>query len=97
MMDLARSNIIEIESPSRVYMISGEEVFRIDDFSVEFVDALLERNTPNLAITSQIIPNETRRNIFGVGFTNGLKYVYEWQISAQMILYKSLSVFHLRI
>ena len=57
-------------------MGSGEFDKRINDYQVEFVDLLNEKKIANLIIKSEVIDNETHRTIFGVGFTNGLRFIY---------------------
>ncbi|MEL6590717.1 MAG: hypothetical protein AAFQ68_11570 [Bacteroidota bacterium] len=57
-------------------MGSGEFDLRINDYQQEFVALLREKNLPKLAIDSEVVDNETHRTIFGVGFTNGLRFIY---------------------
>ncbi|WP_422859057.1 alpha/beta hydrolase [Flagellimonas sp. S174] len=61
---------------TKLYMASGEFDLRINDFQEEFVDFLKAKNLSKLAIKSEVIKNETHRTIFGVGFTNGLRFIY---------------------
>ncbi|GAB5557928.1 MAG: alpha/beta hydrolase-fold protein [Schleiferiaceae bacterium] len=64
-------------TPTNLYMGSGEHEGRIDDLQVEFVKTVKNRNLSNLKVTSEVAPNETHRTIFGIGFTNGLRFIYE--------------------
>ena len=57
-------------------MASGELEGRIDDLQIEFIRLLKGREIQNLRIESEVIENETHRTIFGVGFTNGLRFLY---------------------
>ncbi len=59
------------------HMGSGEHDLRINDFQEEFVEILREKNISELEIKSEVIDNETHRTIFGVVFTNGLRFIYE--------------------
>ena len=63
--------------PTRLYMGSGELDLRIQEFQEEFVAILREKNLPNLSIKSEVMDNETHRTIFGAGFMNGLRFIYE--------------------
>ncbi len=67
---------LNFSQETRFYMGSGEEEFRIDDFQEEFVGFLKAKKTPKLVVKSEVIKNETHRTIFGVGFTNGLRFIY---------------------
>lgn len=64
-------------NPTRLYMASGEFEGRIDDLQTEFVAKLHQRKFENLAIESEVMENETHRTIFGAGFTNGMRYLYQ--------------------
>ena len=59
-----------------LYMGSGALDLRIKDYQEEFVQLLKEKNIPFINIKSEVIPNETHRTIFGVGFTHGLRFIY---------------------
>ncbi len=61
---------------TKLYMASGELEPRIDDHQLEFVKILEDKNISGLKLKSEIKENETHRTIFGVGFTNGLRYLY---------------------
>ena len=61
---------------TKLYMASGEFDKRINDFQLEFVNLLKEMKISKLNIKSEIMKNETHRTIFGVGFTNGLRFIY---------------------
>lgn len=61
---------------TKLYMASGELDLRISDYQEEFVKILKEKNIANLKIESEVVENETHRTIFGVGFTNGLRFIY---------------------
>ena len=60
----------------RLYMASGELDLRINDYQEEFVKLLKAKNISNLKIESEVVENETHRTIFGVGITNGLRFIY---------------------
>ena len=62
---------------TRLYMASGELDLRINDYQEEFVDLLKDKNISTLNIKSEVVENETHRTIFGVGFTNGLRFIYK--------------------
>ena len=49
---------------------------RINEYQEEFVEILKEKNISKLSIESEVVKNETHRTIFGVGFTNGLRFIY---------------------
>jgi len=70
------SKNILLYQPTKLYMGSGELDLGISDYQVEFVEILESKNLPNLNIKSEVIANETHRTIFGVGITNGLRFVY---------------------
>ena len=72
----AASQNLNLSRATKVYMGSGEFDKRINDYQVEFVDLLNEKKIANLIIKSEVIDNETHRTIFGVGFTNGLRFIY---------------------
>ncbi len=38
----------------------------------------LKAELNNLKIKSEVLPNETHRSVFGVGFTNGLRFIYAY-------------------
>ncbi|MEO1214093.1 MAG: alpha/beta hydrolase-fold protein [Bacteroidota bacterium] len=67
---------LNFNKETKLYMASGELDLRINDYQEEFVSQLQSRNIPNLEIESEVIENETHRTIFGVGFTNGLRFIY---------------------
>ena len=50
---------------------------RINDYQEEFVMLLRATNLSNISIESEVMKNETHRTIFGTGFTNGLRFIYE--------------------
>lgn len=72
----ASNRSINFNNSIKLYMASGELDLRINDYQEEFVDILEEKNIANLNIKSEVIENETHRTIFGVGFTNGLRFIY---------------------
>ena len=63
-------------------MASGEFDLRINKYQEEFIQLLRDKNIPNLSLESEVMENETHRTIFGAGFTNGLRYIYEDQTDA---------------
>lgn len=67
---------LQLTKDTRLYMASGEFDARINDFQEAFVDLLKSKEIPNLAIESAVVDNETHRTIFGIGFTNGLRFLY---------------------
>lgn len=71
-----KTESLDIDRATRFYMASGEFEGRIDDLQVEFIKMLEEKNIANLSIASEVVDNETHRTIFGVGFTNGLRFIY---------------------
>ena len=72
----ASEKSINFNKPTKLYMASGEFDLRINDYQEEFVKFLKEKNISNLKIESEVVENETHRTIFGVGFTNGLRFIY---------------------
>lgn len=68
---------LSFNKPIKLYMASGELDLRINDYQEEFVEILKGKNISNLSIESEVVKNETHRTIFGVGFTNGLRFIYE--------------------
>lgn len=72
----ASNKNLNFNKPIKLYMASGELDLRINDYQEEFVDLLKEKNISNLNIESEVVENETHRTIFGVGFTNGLRFIY---------------------
>lgn len=68
---------VEFDQKSKLYMASGELEGRIDDLQVEFIAAIKNKAIKNLSIKSEVVKNETHRTIFGVGFTNELRYIYK--------------------
>ncbi|MEO1518903.1 MAG: alpha/beta hydrolase-fold protein [Bacteroidota bacterium] len=71
------SKDLAFKETTRLYMGSGELDLRINDYQEEFVAFLRKKGIQNLKIKSEVIDNETHRTIFGVGFTNGLRFIYE--------------------
>ncbi len=61
---------------TKLYMASGEFEGRIDDLQRTFVNILKEKKIKNLSLKAEIASNETHRTIFGIGLTNGLRYIY---------------------
>ncbi|NQX91885.1 MAG: alpha/beta hydrolase [Flavobacteriales bacterium] len=76
MIQKAQNDSLRIQNKTSLYMGSGELEMRIDDYQTEFAGFLKSQNSPQLSIHDEVIPNETHRTIFGVGFTNGLRYIY---------------------
>lgn len=68
---------VNFNQNTRVYMASGEHDRRIQEYQEEFAQILRQKNPPNLVIKSEVMPNETHRTIFGIGFTNGMRFLYE--------------------
>lgn len=60
-----------------LYMASGELEPRIDTLQAEFIKILKSKNIDLTKLKSEIKENETHRRIFGVGFTNGLRFLYK--------------------
>ena len=67
---------LNFSKPAKLYMASGELDLRINDYQEEFVKILKDKNLSDLKIKSEVVENETHRTIFGVGFTNGLRFIY---------------------
>ncbi|WP_075341917.1 alpha/beta hydrolase [Tenacibaculum agarivorans] len=67
---------LSFNKTTKLYMGSGEFDLRIKDYQEEFVNLLQKKNISNLKIKSEVVKNETHRTIFGVGFTNGLRFIY---------------------
>jgi len=67
---------LSFKEPVKLYMASGELDLRIASYQEQFIQLLKDKNTANLRIESEVIENETHRTIFGVGFTNGLRFIY---------------------
>jgi len=59
-----------------LYMASGELEPRIDELQDKFIKVLKSKNIDLTKLKSEIKENETHRTIFGVGFTNGLRFIY---------------------
>ncbi|WP_375583929.1 alpha/beta hydrolase [Cyclobacterium xiamenense] len=72
----ASNKSLSFNKPIKLYMASGEFDVRINDYQEEFVKFLKKKNILNLKLESEVIENETHRTIFGVGFTNGLRFIY---------------------
>ncbi len=68
---------LTIQPGTRAYFGSGELEYRIDDQQEQFVQMLKDKSIAELSVKSEVFENETHRTIFGVGFTNGLRYIYE--------------------
>ncbi len=73
----AQTKNMNFDKETYLYMASGELEGRIDDLQEEFVQILNKRNFKNLKVKSEVKKNETHRTIFGVGFTNGLRFIYK--------------------
>ena len=67
---------LTINQFTKLYMASGELDVRINEFQEEFVELLRKKNLSKLKIKSEVMDNETHRTIFGIGFTNGLRFIY---------------------
>ena len=72
-----RNQDLNISQVTKLYMASGQLDLGINDYQVEFITLLKEKNLSDLDIKSEIVENETHRTIFGIGFTNGLRYIYQ--------------------
>lgn len=72
----AKDKFLVIDKPTRFYMSSGKLDLRIEEYQEEFTSFLKEKEIDNLRVKSEVIENETHRTIFGVGFTNGLRFIY---------------------
>ena len=68
---------LTFSTETKLYMASGELDLRINDYQEEFVELLKEKKISSLSIKSEVVENETHRTIFGVGFTNGLRFIYK--------------------
>ncbi len=64
-------------TPTRVYMGSGELEGRIDDLQTKFASRLKAKQHEGLFIKDEVLKNETHRTIFGAGFTNGMRFLFE--------------------
>jgi len=60
-----------------LYLASGEREVRIHTLQTEFADILKGQDHGNLQLKAEVLDNETHRTIFGRGFTNGLRYLFE--------------------
>ncbi len=67
---------LDLSKTTKLYMASGEFDLRINDYQEEFIKYLKVKNISNLKIKSEVVKDETHRTIFGVGFTNGLRFIY---------------------
>lgn len=72
----AEEKLLVLGRPTNFYMASGELDLRIEEYQEQFVNLLREKQLSNLNIKSEVMKNETHRTIFGVGFTNGLRFIY---------------------
>ncbi len=70
------SKSLSFSKETKLYMASGELDLRIKDYQEEFVELLKQKHISNLNIESEVVENETHRTIFGVGFINGLRFIY---------------------
>ncbi len=77
LIDRIKKQTLDIKSPTRLYMASGTEEGRIDDMQIEFSDLIKSKKPERLELQSEILDDETHRTIFGRGFTNGLRYIYQ--------------------
>jgi hypothetical protein len=56
--------------------VGGEEsAYFVDDWR-ELTERLASRGDTSLRMKSEVLTKENHRSIFGVAFTNGLRYVY---------------------
>jgi uncharacterized protein len=60
-----------------VYLGTGSMEGTMVDDQLEMARILQGANTINLLLKSEILSEETHRSVFGRGFTNGLRYLYE--------------------
>jgi uncharacterized protein len=65
-----------IKNNIKLYVASGELEGRIDDQQIEFIELIKPHLLKNVQIKSEILDNETHRTVFGRGFTNGLRFLY---------------------
>ncbi|GAA3521678.1 alpha/beta hydrolase-fold protein [Aquimarina addita] len=72
----ASSKSLNFNKRIKLYMASGELDVRTNNYQEEFIQFLKQKNISNLKLESEVIENETHRTIFGVGFTNGLRFIY---------------------
>ena len=66
-------------TPTNVYMGSGSLEHRIAGYQAEFVAKLEAKNIEGLKIKAETHKNETHRTVFGIGFTNGMRYLFNIQ------------------
>ena len=62
---------------TNVYMASGELETRIKELQTQFISGIETQNPEGLFVKAEVIQNETHRTIFGPGFTNGMRYLFE--------------------
>lgn len=62
--------------PTKLYMASGMIDTQIQELQMNFIFNLNSKKRRNLELKADVIRNETHRTIFGLGFTNGLRYLY---------------------
>lgn len=70
-------NFAKTLNSTKVYMGSGEHEGRIDDLQTMFAAKLKSKGLDGLFIKDEVLSNETHRTIFGPGFTNGMRYLFE--------------------
>ena len=58
-------------------MASGDLEGSIDDLQIQFEAILDQRAFADLDYKIELMENETHRSIFGRGFTNGMRYLYD--------------------
>lgn len=68
---------LELPQSTKLYMSSGEFDKGIQSLQTQFANLLQQQKLPNLSLKSEVMENETHRTIFGIGFTNGLRFLYE--------------------
>ncbi len=62
---------------TKVYMASGELEGRIDDLQTDFSEKLIANGLEGLNLKAEVMENETHRTIFGPGFTDGMRYLFQ--------------------
>ena len=62
---------------TKLYMASGDLEGSIDDLQIQFEAKLNQRQFEDLEYKIELMENETHRSIFGRGFTNGMRYLYD--------------------
>ncbi|MGG8495079.1 alpha/beta hydrolase [Tenacibaculum sp. TC6] len=61
----------------KLYMASGELEQGINRLQTIFISKIKNNHFDKLTYKAEVLKNETHRTIFGAGFTNGLRYLFE--------------------